>query len=211
MLTYLTIKTWCLQVSFFEIYQEKIRDLLAVDKALQGPTIALARSLTPVSTTDSSGNVSEHGDEVNQESLSSHSWSPGEEASVSSKGNQGSYLHGDSMSQKGRKRLKQWRHYPSQLNESTEDQAYLKVREHPVIGPYVEGLIWKDVETWKDINKLIELGAANRTTHTTDANLHSSRSHALFTIRLIKVHLLFCHKMFERWHKDLSQWKQQST
>lgn len=196
-------KTWCLQVSYFEIYQEKIRDLLAVDKGLQGPTIALGRSQTPGSTTDSSSNVSEHGDEVNQDSFS-RSWSPAEEVSVLSTGNQGSYLHGDSLGQKGRKRPKQWRHHPSPLNESTEEQAYLKVREHPVIGPYVEGLMWKDVETWKDINKFIELGAANRTTHTTDANLHSSRSHALFTIRVIKVHLLllFCHKTFERWYKN---------
>ena len=69
----------------------------------------------------------------------------------------------------------------------TKKETFLRVREHPINGPYVEGLIWKEVKDWIEMERLIEQGAANRTTYATDMNEYSSRSHALCTIKIIRV------------------------
>eukprot|EP00759_Apiculatamorpha_spiralis_P042912 PhF_6_TR40668/c0_g1_i1/m.61090/K17915/KIF14; kinesin family member 14 len=58
----------------------------------------------------------------------------------------------------------------------------LKVRNHPITGPYVEGLEVKKVFTAADCLRLIDRGAANRTTKSTGMNDTSSRSHAIFKI-----------------------------
>jgi hypothetical protein len=57
-------------------------------------------------------------------------------------------------------------------------------------GPFVEGLIWKDVTTYGEMDKLVKKGAANRTLIT---NMHrlSNRGHTLFTVKLIRVSSLF--------------------
>eukprot|EP00659_Diplonema_papillatum_P022996 gene22996-35236_t len=65
---------------------------------------------------------------------------------------------------------------------SDDVKAKLKVREHPVTGPYVEGLSTKEVSTFEDVSKLIEKGSSSRTVAETRHNLRSSRSHAVFTI-----------------------------
>ncbi|XP_040035341.2 uncharacterized protein kif16bb [Gasterosteus aculeatus] len=58
----------------------------------------------------------------------------------------------------------------------------LKVREHPRDGPYVENLSKQLVHNYSDMDDLIILGNANRTTASTCMNDFSSRSHAIFTI-----------------------------
>eukprot|EP00117_Sycon_ciliatum_P010350 scpid16641/ scgid5186/ Kinesin-like protein KIF16B; Sorting nexin-23 len=63
-----------------------------------------------------------------------------------------------------------------------DQQAGLKVREHPKTGPYVEGLSQHSVTTVQDIMELIECGNSNRTTASTLMNSISSRSHSIFTI-----------------------------
>lgn len=60
----------------------------------------------------------------------------------------------------------------------------LKVREHSVLGPYVEDLTKLVVKNFKDIKDLIDLGNKSRTTAATRMNETSSRSHAVFTIIL---------------------------
>ncbi|ELU07126.1 hypothetical protein CAPTEDRAFT_150014 [Capitella teleta] len=58
----------------------------------------------------------------------------------------------------------------------------LRVREHPLLGPYVEDLSKLAVTSFDDINALIEEGNKTRTVAATNMNETSSRSHAVFTI-----------------------------
>ncbi len=58
----------------------------------------------------------------------------------------------------------------------------LKVREHPIMGPYVEDLSKLVVKSYKDVEFLIDEGNKARTVAATNMNETSSRSHAVFTI-----------------------------
>ena len=58
----------------------------------------------------------------------------------------------------------------------------LKVREHPVLGPYVEDLSKAVVASFADISNLIDEGNKSRTVASTNMNSESSRSHAVFSI-----------------------------
>lgn len=60
----------------------------------------------------------------------------------------------------------------------------LKVREHPVWGPYVVGLSVHTVASYKELRNWLLLGNKNRATAATTMNEKSSRSHAIFTIEL---------------------------
>ncbi|XP_071516816.1 kinesin-like protein unc-104 isoform X8 [Panulirus ornatus] len=60
----------------------------------------------------------------------------------------------------------------------------LRVREHPLLGPYVEDLAKLAVTSFDDINNLIDEGNKARTVAATNMNETSSRSHAVFTIVL---------------------------
>lgn len=60
----------------------------------------------------------------------------------------------------------------------------LKVREHPVWGPYVVDLSVHTVTNYKELRQLILLGNKNRTTAATTMNDNSSRSHSIFTIEI---------------------------
>ena len=58
----------------------------------------------------------------------------------------------------------------------------LKVREHPILGPYVEDLSKLVVKEYLDIDRLIDEGNKARTVAATNMNETSSRSHAVFTL-----------------------------
>ncbi|XP_042557222.1 kinesin-like protein KIF14 [Dipodomys spectabilis] len=58
----------------------------------------------------------------------------------------------------------------------------LRVREHPVSGPYVEGLTMNVVSSYSDIQSWLELGNKQRATAATGMNDKSSRSHSVFTL-----------------------------
>ncbi|KFD59334.1 hypothetical protein M514_28487, partial [Trichuris suis] len=60
----------------------------------------------------------------------------------------------------------------------------LRVREHPLLGPYVEDLTKLAVTTYQDISNLIDEGNKSRTVAATNMNETSSRSHAVFTLVL---------------------------
>uniref|UniRef100_A0A3Q3IKK6 Kinesin motor domain-containing protein n=2 Tax=Monopterus albus TaxID=43700 RepID=A0A3Q3IKK6_MONAL len=68
------------------------------------------------------------------------------------------------------------------LKRTTTYGGGLRVREHPRDGPYVENLSKHLVHNHSDMESLILLGNANRTTASTSMNDVSSRSHAIFTI-----------------------------
>uniref|UniRef100_A0A8C4X5E6 Kinesin family member 13Ba n=1 Tax=Erpetoichthys calabaricus TaxID=27687 RepID=A0A8C4X5E6_ERPCA len=63
-------------------------------------------------------------------------------------------------------------------------QHSLKVREHKVLGPYVDGLSRLAVTSCKDIESLMSEGNKSRTVAATNMNEESSRSHAVFNIIL---------------------------
>ncbi|KAI8975349.1 hypothetical protein BDF20DRAFT_906711 [Mycotypha africana] len=58
----------------------------------------------------------------------------------------------------------------------------LKVREHPVLGPYVQDLSRLAVNSYENIDQLMDEGNKARTVAATNMNETSSRSHAVFTI-----------------------------
>ncbi|KAJ7313310.1 hypothetical protein JRQ81_004599 [Phrynocephalus forsythii] len=58
----------------------------------------------------------------------------------------------------------------------------LRVREHPILGPYVEDLSKLAVTSYEDIADLMDCGNKARTVAATNMNETSSRSHAVFTI-----------------------------
>ncbi|XP_072516112.1 kinesin-like protein KIF14 isoform X1 [Salminus brasiliensis] len=58
----------------------------------------------------------------------------------------------------------------------------LRVREHPVDGPYVEDLSTNVVSSYADIQTWLELGNKQRATAATGMNDKSSRSHSVFTL-----------------------------
>uniref|UniRef100_A0A8D0D5Y4 Kinesin family member 13B n=1 Tax=Sander lucioperca TaxID=283035 RepID=A0A8D0D5Y4_SANLU len=60
----------------------------------------------------------------------------------------------------------------------------LRVREHKVLGPYVDGLSRLAVSCYKDIESLMSEGNKSRTVAATNMNEESSRSHAVFNIIL---------------------------
>uniref|UniRef100_A0A7N8XV84 Kinesin family member 1C n=1 Tax=Mastacembelus armatus TaxID=205130 RepID=A0A7N8XV84_9TELE len=61
-------------------------------------------------------------------------------------------------------------------------QGTLRVREHPILGPYVEDLSKLAVTGFPDIRDLMDVGNKARTVAATNMNETSSRSHAVFTI-----------------------------
>ncbi|KAF4076142.1 hypothetical protein AMELA_G00227030 [Ameiurus melas] len=58
----------------------------------------------------------------------------------------------------------------------------LKVREHKVLGPYVDGLSQLAVTSFQDIDCVMSEGNKSRTVAATNMNEESSRSHAVFSI-----------------------------
>ncbi|CAH8435050.1 unnamed protein product [Heterobilharzia americana] len=63
-----------------------------------------------------------------------------------------------------------------------KSKGNLRVREHPILGPYVEDLSKCAVISFDQINELIDVGNKARTVAATNMNETSSRSHAVFTI-----------------------------
>lgn len=63
-----------------------------------------------------------------------------------------------------------------------KNRGNLRVREHPLYGPYVEDLSKLAVLSFEDIHDLIDEGNKARTVAATNMNETSSRSHAVFTI-----------------------------
>nr|XP_016854255.1 PREDICTED: kinesin-like protein KIF1C [Anolis carolinensis] len=63
-----------------------------------------------------------------------------------------------------------------------KSRGNLRVREHPIMGPYVEDLSKLAVTSYEDIADLMDCGNKARTVAATNMNETSSRSHAVFTI-----------------------------
>ncbi|XP_036612492.1 kinesin-like protein KIF14 [Trichosurus vulpecula] len=66
--------------------------------------------------------------------------------------------------------------------ENGQKKQPLRVREHPVSGPYVEALSANVVSSYSDVQSWLELGNKQRATAATGMNDKSSRSHSVFTL-----------------------------
>ena len=67
---------------------------------------------------------------------------------------------------------------------ATVKSAPLKVREHPVFGPYVVDLSQHSVKNYEDLQGWLQVGNSQRATAATGMNEKSSRSHSIFSIIL---------------------------
>ncbi|BES87666.1 Kinesin protein 1B [Nesidiocoris tenuis] len=70
------------------------------------------------------------------------------------------------------------------LLDPKPNKQSLKVREHSVFGPYVDGLSQLAVSSFTDIDNLMAEGNKSRTVAATNMNSESSRSHAVFSVVL---------------------------
>lgn len=68
-----------------------------------------------------------------------------------------------------------------------KQQKDLRVRQHPELGPYVEGLTQLLVRDYESIEKLIEQGSKERIVAATKMNAQSSRSHAILVLHFTQI------------------------
>ncbi|XP_003474899.2 kinesin-like protein KIF14 [Cavia porcellus] len=66
--------------------------------------------------------------------------------------------------------------------ENGQRKQPLRVREHPISGPFVEALSMNVISSYSDIQSWLELGNKQRATAATGMNDKSSRSHSVFTL-----------------------------
>ncbi len=78
-------------------------------------------------------------------------------------------------------------HVKDLLTPRTTPPTYLKIRESPSDGVYVQNLTDEPVKSYEDIERLMRTGDLNRTTACTKMNDTSSRSHAVFTLTLKQI------------------------
>lgn len=72
----------------------------------------------------------------------------------------------------------------SSSSSSNNSTRTLEIREHPLLGPYVPDLKYIQVKTKEDFQNVLNLGNQQRSVASTNANQRSSRSHAIFTVKI---------------------------
>ena len=75
------------------------------------------------------------------------------------------------------------------FNPGNAPPGGLKVREHPKLGPFVEGLSELLVHDNAEVVQLMEMGTKARTIASTNMNATSSRAHTIFTVRLTQTRI----------------------
>lgn len=91
------------------------------------------------------------------------------------------------------------------MNTHYRSNKNLKVREHKVLGPMVDGLSTLAVSSYGQIAELLEEGNKQRTVAATNMNAESSRSHAVLNITLtqsmkegeVSIHVYRIHAMIQ--------------
>ncbi|PSN65981.1 kinesin family protein-like protein [Corynespora cassiicola Philippines] len=90
-------------------------------------------------------------------------------------------------------------HVRDLLAPRTTPPVYLKIRESHKDGVYVQNLTETEVKNYADVERLMRQGDMSRTVAATKMNDTSSRSHAVFTIRLKQItHSLMTDETIER-------------
>ena len=86
----------------------------------------------------------------------------------------------------------------------------IRIREDLVNGVYVSGVLWVPVKNLQQSMKVFSLGEKNRATSFTKLNAHSSRSHAVFIVKLEKRKKL-TEKQMEKWRGETFEYMTSST
>ena len=77
--------------------------------------------------------------------------------------------------------------YMEMIQDLLEPQnTEIRIREDLVNGVYVSGVMWVPVKNVSQAMKVFSLGEKNRATSFTKLNAHSSRSHAVFMVKIEK-------------------------
>ena len=76
---------------------------------------------------------------------------------------------------------------PNSNSTNNSSTRTLEIREHPLLGPYVPDLKYIEVKTKEDFQNVLNLGNQQRSIASTNANQRSSRSHAIFTVKITRV------------------------
>lgn len=74
--------------------------------------------------------------------------------------------------------------FKNHLGTPKPDRKALKVREHPIWGPYVVGLSVHPVDSYESLRNWLIVGNSQRASAATGLNDKSSRSHSIFNIML---------------------------
>ncbi|KAF3993296.1 hypothetical protein FT662_00676 [Candidozyma haemuli var. vulneris] len=74
--------------------------------------------------------------------------------------------------------------YNEKVKDLLNGSKQCRVREHPTMGSYVEGLAEVTVGSYEQFMALLDKGNGNRTVASTQMNVSSSRSHAVITLSL---------------------------
>ncbi|CAF2332529.1 unnamed protein product [Rotaria sp. Silwood2] len=72
-------------------------------------------------------------------------------------------------------------------NTANNSTRALEIREHPLLGPYVPDLKYIQVKSKEDFQNVLNLGNQQRSVASTNANQRSSRSHAIFTVKISRI------------------------
>lgn len=72
-------------------------------------------------------------------------------------------------------------------NSTNNSTRTLEIREHPLLGPYVPDLKYIQVKSKEDFQNVLNLGNQQRSVASTTANQRSSRSHAIFTVKISRM------------------------
>ncbi|XP_030646391.1 kinesin-like protein KIF21A, partial [Chanos chanos] len=73
--------------------------------------------------------------------------------------------------------------------ESRKQKSHIKIHEDATGGIYTVGVTTRTVSSEAEMMQCLKLGALSRTTASTQMNVQSSRSHAIFTIHLCQVRI----------------------
>lgn len=78
--------------------------------------------------------------------------------------------------------------YNENIYDLLETQDKLSEKKNNVINGHVKGLLWEKITSKEDIIKLVQRAGESRTTESTNFNSNSSRSHAMFQLKVDITH-----------------------
>ncbi|GJP31861.1 hypothetical protein CLOM_g15440 [Closterium sp. NIES-68] len=183
-----------IQVSFLEIYQEKIRDLLTSKHpghsgtSASEPFTSPARSQQQLPVEESANKESDMSGFLQSQAqhLKDHNASCPQPPKKAKHSTENAPPSPASPRTPASPRSPRSPRSPSisPISSPNGGQEKLKIREHPKLGPYVVGLTRRFVTSWEEMKDALTEGQSNRTFGATDMNQKSSRSHTVFTMTI---------------------------
>uniref|UniRef100_A0A8D0A981 Kinesin family member 21A n=1 Tax=Sander lucioperca TaxID=283035 RepID=A0A8D0A981_SANLU len=96
------------------------------------------------------------------------------------------------------------------LFESTRDtkqKSHIKIHEDATGGIYTVGVTTRNVSSEAEMMQCLKLGALSRTTASTQMNVQSSRSHAIFTIHLCQVRVCASDNVISNGNSEMDEYE----